>query len=162
MNGNKGKQKVHSTVNVNTAQLPSRDLAGNCAGDLEGDMRARVRAAGPSALSAAAPPSFGARGSGLVVAALLLLLLELGRTGLAGGAASSGGNVQGASGTNTTDCWEAIGAGAEVEEFDLGTSDSGELVDIMSLSREDDFSTLTALAKGNRERTSAMTLSWPL
>ena len=58
-------------------------------------MRARVRAAGPSAPSAAAPHSFGVRGSGLVVAAMLLLL-ELGRTELAGGAVCSGGNVQGA------------------------------------------------------------------
>ena len=58
-----------------------------------------MRAAGPSALSAAATLSFGVRGSRLVVAALLLLLLlllELGRTGLAGSPASSGGNVQGA------------------------------------------------------------------
>ena len=68
---------------------------GEFAGDLAGDIRARVRAAGPSALSAAAPPSFGVRRSGLV-AALLLLLLEFGRTGLARGAANSGGNVQGA------------------------------------------------------------------
>ena len=75
--------KLHSTVNVNTAQWPSRDLTGDCAGDLAGDMRARVRAAGPSALLAAAPPLFGVRGSGLFVAAMLLLL-ELGRTGLAG------------------------------------------------------------------------------
>ena len=69
--------------------------AGDFAGDLAGDVRAHVRAAGPPALSAAAPPSFGVRGSGLVVASLLLLL-ELGSTRLAGGAASSGGNVQGA------------------------------------------------------------------
>ena len=88
-------------------------------------MRALLRAAGPSALSAAAPPSFGARGSGLVVAALLLLL-ELGRTGLAGGAASSGGNVQGASGTNTTDCCKAIGAGAEAEELLSSAHCAGE------------------------------------
>ena len=77
-----------------------RDLAtgdfatGEFASDLAGDMRARVRAAGPPSLSTTAPSPTGVRGSGLVVAALLLL--ELGRTGLVGGAASSGGSTHGA------------------------------------------------------------------
>ena len=69
------------------------DLA---AGDFAGDVRARVRAAGPPSLAATAPSPTGVRGSGFVVATLLLLLLELGRTGLVGGAASSGGSTQGA------------------------------------------------------------------
>ena len=81
------------------AQRPSGELAGDSAtgefaGDLVGDVRARVRAAGPPSLSATAPSPTGVPGSGLVVAALLLL--ELGRTGLVGKAASSGGSTQGA------------------------------------------------------------------
>ena len=71
-----------------------RDLSGDFAGIFAGDMLAYVRATGPSALSAAAPHLIGVRGSWLIVVALLLL--ELGRTGLAGSAASSFGNVQGA------------------------------------------------------------------
>ena len=65
-------------------------------GDLPGEVRARVRDAGPPGLSLAAPLAVDACGSGLVVVALLLLLLELSgeATGFAGGAASSGGSTQ--------------------------------------------------------------------
>lgn len=87
----KERNKRIQLNSINTAQWPSRDSA---VGDFAGDVRARVRAAGPPALSATAPSPTGVRGSGLVVAALLLL--ELGRTGLVGGAASSGGSTQGA------------------------------------------------------------------
>ena len=69
---------------------------------MPGGVRARVRAAGPSALPAAAVPAVGVRGSGLVDAALLLLESSRGVTGLAGGAASSGGRAQGACGDITT------------------------------------------------------------
>ena len=89
---NERNKKNRQSSSINTAHWSSRDLA---AGDFAGDERARVRAAGPASLTATAPSPTGVRGSGLVVAALLLLL-ELGRTGLVGGAASSGGSTQGA------------------------------------------------------------------
>ena len=58
--------------------------------------RAHVRAAGPPGLSLAAPLAVDACCSGLVVAALLLLELSRGATGLVGGVPSSGGITQGA------------------------------------------------------------------
>ena len=93
---NKRNKKNRLSSLINTAHWPSKDLA---AEDFAGEVRARVRAAGPLSLAATAPSPTGVRGSGLVlvlVALLLLLLLELGRTGLVGGAASSGGSTQGA------------------------------------------------------------------
>ena len=71
-------------------------------GDLPGEVRARVRAAGPSGLPTAALPAADVCGSGFVDDALLLLLESSGGTWLAGGAASSGGSVQGACGAITT------------------------------------------------------------
>ena len=72
-------------------------------GNLPGEVRARVRAAGPAGLSLVAPLAVDACGSGLVVAALLQLLeFSVGATGLADNAASLGGSTQGACGAITT------------------------------------------------------------
>ena len=72
--------------------LAVKGIIAKSVANLPGELRARVRAAGPPGLSPAAPLAIDARNSGLVVAALLLLLLLLelcrGATGLAGYAAS--------------------------------------------------------------------------
>lgn len=62
-------------------------------GDLPGNVRARLRAAGPSGLSQAAPWAVDAFGSGLVVAALLLPESSEGATKPVWGAARSGGSA---------------------------------------------------------------------
>ena len=78
-----------------------KGLVAEGVGDFPGEVRARVRTAGPSGLPAAALPAVGVRGSGLVDAALLLLESSIGATGLVGGAASSVGKAQGACGAIT-------------------------------------------------------------
>ena len=82
--------------------------------DLPGEVRDRMRAAGPPGLSPAAPLAVDACGSGLVVAALLMLLkLSGSATGLVEGAASLGGSTQGACGASTTGLRENVWAGAK-------------------------------------------------
>ena len=93
-------------------------------------MRARVRAAGPSGLPPVAPLADDAFCSKLIVAALLLLLLlELSRgaTGFAGGAASSGGSVQGDCGASTTGWRCGFLAGTDAEKMVSSARCTGEV-----------------------------------
>ena len=91
------------------------------------EVRARVRAAGPSGLPTAAFPAADVCGSGLVDGVLLLLLESSGGGGLAGGAASSGDSAQGACGTIVTSWREGVGAGVEAEVFVSRARRAGEV-----------------------------------
>ena len=90
-------------------------------------MRARVRAAGSAGLPVAALSGVDGRGSGLVVAALLLLESSGGAAGLAGCAASSDGRVQGACGESTTGWRIGVRAGAETEAFGSRARPAGKV-----------------------------------
>ena len=93
-------------------------------GDLPGEVLARVRAAGPPGFSPAAPLAVNACGRGLVIVALLLLELSGSATGLARGAASSGGSTHGAWGAITTGSFEHVWSCAEAEAFVESTTRS--------------------------------------